>query len=74
MIERIWHVCTGVSGSASVTGSVPTSHCLDQTPRVGQQDQAPASHCLDQTPRVGWQDQAERKRVGVLAENVSRFR
>ena len=53
LIERIRHVCTGVLGSANITGSLPISHCLDQT------------------YRVGYQDHAERKRVGVLDENVS---
>ena len=31
----VWHVCTGVWGSANIAGSLPTTHCLDQTPRVG---------------------------------------
>ena len=46
----------GFGGSANTTGSLPTSHCSDQTSRVGERDQD------------------ERKRVRVLAENVSRFR
>ena len=33
----------------------------------------PTSHCLDQTSRVRKQNEAERKRVAVLAENVTRF-
>ena len=34
----------------------------------------PTSHGWDQTNRVCQQDQAECKRVGVFAENESRFR
>ena len=34
-IERIRHVYTGVLGSANITGRLPTSHCSDQTYRVG---------------------------------------
>ena len=32
---RIRHVCAGFLGSANATGSLPTSHCLDKTYRVG---------------------------------------
>ena len=33
-------ICTRVLGSATIAGSLPTSHYSDQTPPVGERDQA----------------------------------